>query len=291
MKHIFTVDVEDWHNAFAPNVFLGHTSFRRLEIGTRILLDLLEQRHVKATFFWLGSCAKQYPSLLKEVQSRGHEIGCHGYGRYAVYDMSRESFFKETAEALSVISDLTGEPVRIFRALNFTLRRDTFWALEMLISLGIEYDSSIFPMWHWSSGIPRYQDDIHKLQTPSGSIIEVPITKRSFAGLDIPATGGGYFRAYPYSLTRSNICHRESLSKPVVFYIHPWELDREHPRLAGLEFSKVLHYIGLQHAPQKLERLLREFSFGPLTEVASRSSLTLADQEIKDMAHLAIGNA
>jgi polysaccharide deacetylase family protein (PEP-CTERM system associated) len=286
MKHIFTVDVEDWYHAFPASVFKAHTSAHRLEVGMRVLLDLLEEYDVRATFFWLGTCARQYPTLLKEVKNRGHEIGCHGFGHDPIFTVSPQRFQSDITKALSIISDLTGESVKCFRAPNFSIRHDTFWALEILISLGIEYDSSILPLWHWKTGMFGYRDDIHKIETPSGSIMEVPITKRSFAGLDIPVTGGGYFRAYPYILSRSNIRQHERHDKPIVFYIHPWELDREHPRLAGIRFSKIVHYTGLQYVAERLHRLLREFSFGPLEEIAAGAGIAVADKEIGSLGHL-----
>lgn len=271
MKHIFTVDVEDWYHGFDPlySVPPPHTS--RLEIGMRYLLDMLEKFNTKATFFWLASEAEKYSALLRGTVAAGHEIGCHGLVHTPLYSLPPAKFLRDTSKALSIIENISGKQVRCYRAPYFSIRSDTWWALEILASLGIEFDSSILPMKHWRTGMPLEQDTIHSIQTPSGFITEVPITTRKIFHQRIPVSGGGYFRAYPYELTRRNIAHRALSDKPAVFYIHPWEFDPEHPKMSKGGFMKFTHYLQLESTRKKLYKLLEDHSFVPLMETAKQT--------------------
>ncbi len=271
MRHIFTVDVEDWYHGFPPDYSVPQPRVRRLESGMRFLLDSLEEAGVKATFFWLASEASLFPQLLRESLERGHEIGSHGLRHSPIFKMSPAAFSADTDQALSIISDITGSAVFCYRAPYFSINNNTFWALEILASFGITHDSSILPMRHWRTGMPEVRDHIQIISTPSGSITEVPITTRSFFGLQIPICGGGYFRAYPYKLSSANIKLRASFERPAVFYIHPWELDPHHPYVNQHTVIDRMHYLGLGKTQSKLKRLLRDHSFGPLIDIANES--------------------
>ena len=269
MQHIFTVDVEDWYHGFPPSFGLGIVSQKRLNKGMNILLDTLDEFKVKATFFWLASHAREYPTLLKDTFDRGHEIGCHGNDHIPIYEMSPARFSSDIHSALEILSQHIGNPISCFRAPYFSLRSDTLWAVEILIEHEILFDSSILPIRHWRTGIPDAKDEIHIIETQSGSLIEVPITTTSVAGKKLPTAGGGYFRAYPYWLTDRNISESEISGKPAVFYIHPWELDKDQPRINGHSIPKFMHYLGIEATYQKLRKLLHYHEFGPLMQIAS----------------------
>jgi polysaccharide deacetylase family protein (PEP-CTERM system associated) len=268
MQHIFTVDVEDWYDGFPPGYLQSSNYASRLEIGINFLLNALDQDKTKATFFWTGRQAKAYPSLLSETIARGHEIGVHSYEHRPVYLQNPKEFEEDTAKAIAVISDITGIGIYCYRAPYFSIREDTLWAFEILTSLGITHDSSILPMKHWRTGMPGVNRSIHQIHTQSGTIIEAPITTRKIFGLTIPVSGGGYFRVYPYELTKRNIADCQLKRTPAVFYIHPWEVDPVHPRLRGNGIRELMHYVGLKTSRRKLSRVLHAHSFGPLMKVA-----------------------
>lgn len=266
MKNIFTVDVEDWYQGFPPRVRLNGSPEKRLAYGMHRLLDLLDAQHVRATFFWLGECARDHPSLLQETARRGHEIGCHGYSHTSLFTHTPATFRLELARALETITSLTGKAVQCFRAPYFSIVKETWWALEILREHGILYDASIMPMVHWRTGIPGYNDRIGIVSTSAGNIIEAPVTVIRRFGKLLPTSGGGYFRLYSYDLTQKHIRHKNQLGQPAMFYIHPWELDPDQPPVT---FSPT-HYLGLTTTAQKLSALLTEQSFGPLMHICDQ---------------------
>jgi len=181
--------------------------------------------------------------------------------------MTRERMHEETRRARETIEAITGRPVTAYRAAYFSITRQSFWALEVLAELGFRYDSSIFPIRNWRYGIPDFAPRPQQIKTPSGTILELPLSVRELGPVKLPISGGAYFRLYPYALTRSNFYEAEQGGRPVVFYIHPWELDPDHPRVRFDWRARLTHYTNLRSTKPKLGRLLADFHFGPLGEV------------------------
>ncbi|MBD3882711.1 polysaccharide deacetylase family protein [Phormidium tenue FACHB-886] len=258
--HAFTVDVEDWYHG-AADLEVRTSSERRLCYGLGTLLDLLAEFQVKATFFWLGVAASENPHLVEQVAEAGHEIACHGWVHEPIYDMSPKRFREETQQAANVISDLAGQPVTAYRAPYFSITRKSLWALEILAELGFQYDSSIFPIHNWRYGIANFDPMPQQIITSAGSIYEIPLSVRRFLGSNMPVSGGAYFRLYPYAITRCNFLAAERRNQPVVFYIHPWELDLNHPDVPLTWKEKLTHSINARTTEQKLRRVLSEHSF------------------------------
>jgi len=231
IRHAFTVDVEDWYQGIPIAASAKASAERRLERGLTRLLDLLAARQCRATFFLLGPIAVEYPTLVRELAHAGHELGCHGWSHDLIYTMTPARFREETRRAATVIEDLTGQPVRAYRAAYFSITEPALWALDVLAELGFRYDSSIFPVRNWRYGIDGFDPSPQIVATPSGPIYEFPLSVRRIAGRNLPACGGAYFRLYPYWLTRSNIRAAQQQGRPAVFYLHPWELDPDHPRV------------------------------------------------------------
>ncbi len=267
MQHAFTVDVEDWYHGIPIAEARKATAERRLERGLERLLDLLAAHDVRATFFVLGPVVREHPALVRQIVAGGHELGCHGWSHEFVYAMTPDRFADETARAAAAISELCGVAVRAYRAAYFSITRQSMWALEVLAGLGFRYDSSIFPVRNWRYGIPDYDPRPQRIETARGPILELPISVRTFWGRNVPVSGGAYFRLYPYAFTRANFRACESAGRPVVFYLHPWELDPDHPHVEFAWKARLTHYARLRSVRARLDQLLCDFRFGTLGEV------------------------
>lgn len=266
VRHAFSVDVEDWFHGIPVDGRMKDAAAPRLERGLHVLLDLLGERSARATFFILGPLVTRHTAVLRRIAAEGHELGCHGWSHDLIYTMSPKRFAEETRQARDAIADLTGSPVKAFRAPYFSITRDSLWALEVLAELGFTYDSSIFPVRNWRYGIEDFSRDPVLMHTSAGPLWEFPISVMERYGQTIPVSGGAYFRLYPYSLTRANFKAQERLRRRVIFYLHPWELDPDHPQVSFAWRPRFTHYANLQSTRPKLVRLLREFSFGTIGE-------------------------
>lgn len=266
-RHAFTVDVEEWFEGVPLGGALRATAEPRLERGLEPLLALLEAAGVRGTFFVLGPLALSNPAIIRRIAAAGHEVGCHGWSHDLVYTMTPERFRDETRRARDAIAGCTGVPVLAYRAAYFSITQQSLWALDILAELGFRYDSSIFPVDNWRYGIPGFDPRPRNIETSHGAIAEWPISTRRVFGRNLPVSGGAYFRLYPFVLTCSNLLAAETARLPAVFYIHPWELDPEHPRVPFDWKARVTHYANLGSTEPRLLRLLEEFHFGPLGEL------------------------
>jgi UDP-GlcNAc:undecaprenyl-phosphate/decaprenyl-phosphate GlcNAc-1-phosphate transferase len=267
VRHAFSVDVEDWFHGIPMANTMKDAAPPRLERGLHVLLDLLAEHDARATFFILGPLVQKHPAVITRIAAEGHELGCHGWSHDLVYQMTPERFGEEARRSRDEISALTGCPVLAYRAPYFSITRDSMWALDVLADLGFKYDSSVFPVRNWRYGIADFNRDPVLLQTPSGPLWEFPISVMDRYGQTIPVSGGAYFRLYPYSLTRSNFRAQERVGRSVIFYLHPWELDPDHPQVSFAWRPRLTHYANLQSTRPKLVRLLRDFKFGSISDV------------------------
>lgn len=272
MKNAITVDLEDYYHVavFSDSISAQEWTSResRLERNTDRVLALLGRAGVKGTFFVLGWVAEHSPALVRLVAEQGHEIACHSYGHRRVYEMTPEEFRRDTQRAKCLIEDATGCAVRGYRAPSFSITQDSLWALDVLAELGFRYDSSIFPVVHFDYGIPDAPRFLHRRITPAGyEFAEFPPSTIRFAHTNAPIGGGAYLRMFPYRYTAwalERINMREG--HPAAIYLHPWELDPEQPRVNAPFSARLRQYFGLRSFEGKLERLLRDFAFGPMGE-------------------------
>ncbi len=266
MKNALSIDLEDWFCAY--NLRIGVEDWgkqeRRIGPNTRRILDVLDAHKTHATFFVLGWFAEHEPELVREIAARGHEIATHGYSHTLLTALTPDACRADLCRALDATRPLTRQPILGFRAPSFTVTSKTLWALDVLAEQAVKYDSSIFPLsYHPDYGIPDASLSIHK----RGEILEVPMSVARIAGKNIPCSGGGYFRMFPYAVTHWLLqqCNREG--RPVIFYVHPWEVDPGQPR-RKLSWSKSFrHYMNLDKTLSRLERLLDDFEFIPIREV------------------------
>lgn len=269
----FTVDVEDYFHvsALAPAISRESWATReyRAERNTERVLEVLAERGVRGTFFVLGWVAERSPGIVKRIAAAGHEIASHGFSHELIYLQAADAFRAETRRSKALLEDLTGEPVIGYRAASFSITRESLWALDVLIDLGFQYDSSVFPIRHDRYGIPGAAREPNTISAPSGRVIaEFPMAAAEYFGLQLPVSGGGYFRIFPYwlsraGLTRINVHHR----RPFVFYMHPWEIDPDQPRVRVGLVSRFRHYTNLDRFEARLKRLLGEFRFASMREV------------------------
>lgn len=262
-----TVDVEDYFhvgafkNIISPNDWNRWPS--RVENNTYRLLELFEEHSIEATFFVLGWVAERYPDLVRAISRRGHEIASHGYSHQLIFEQSPAVFREETLRAKAVLEDICGAEVSGYRAASYSITPRSLWALDILAETGFRWDSSIFPIHHDTYGMVASPRHPYQLITPSGhSLTEFPLSTARIAGVSLPAAGGGYFRQYPYWLSRYLLNKSGENNGARIFYLHPWEIDPQQPRVRGAGWkSNFRHYRNLDRCLPRLRRLCRDFAF------------------------------
>jgi polysaccharide deacetylase family protein (PEP-CTERM system associated) len=280
VRNALTVDVEDYFHVSAFEKIISrsqwHTLDSRVVRSTHRLLGLFERASVRATFFVLGWVAEHYPALVRDIQSAGHEIGCHGYWHRLVYQQTAEEFREDLCRARNILEDLTGDAVVAYRAPSFSITPRSLWAVDILIEEGFRFDSSIYPTIHDRYGFPGAPLWPHRILRPTAQIWEFPLPVHRFLGYPLPVGGGGYFRLYPYRFTRRELRAINAEGRPFVFYVHPWEVDPEQPRLHAGLINGWRHYLNLRRTEERLGWLLHDFPMGRLTELAGRSSMPIS---------------
>jgi len=273
MRNALTIDVEDYFHVsgFAGQIPPGQWDRHapRVERNTYRLLELLETHEVRATFFVLGWVADRFPQLVRDIHQAGHEVGSHSWGHQLIYRLTPSALRDDLRRARDQLQELIAQPVVSYRAPSFSITERSRWALEILVEEGFQFDSSIFPVRHDRYGMPGAPRQIHPIDTPAGRLWEFPLAVARVAGCSVPVGGGGYFRLYPYALTRRWLRAINGRSnRPFVFYIHPWEIDPDQPRLASApRLARLRHYVNLSTTEGKLRRLLHDFEFAPLADV------------------------
>jgi polysaccharide deacetylase family protein (PEP-CTERM system associated) len=279
MINALTFDVEEYFHAEAFTGVVRPEEWPALEsrvVGaTERLLDVLSEARTRATFFVLGWVAERYPSLVRAIHTRGHEVACHGYGHQMITRMSRAQFATDLERAKAAIEDAGGMAVIGYRAPTFSVVRETLWSLEILAEAGFRYDSSIFPIVHDRYGIPDAPRFPHR--RPAGTataIAEFPLSTVSRLRWRFPVAGGGYFRLLPYAVTAWALRQlNRKEQQPGIVYLHPWEVDPGQPRLPVDRLTQLRHSVNTRTTESKLRRLLRDFHFGPVREVLAGRGL------------------
>jgi polysaccharide deacetylase family protein (PEP-CTERM system associated) len=267
-----SVDVEDYFQVSAFDRVVSRASWGSLESrvdrNTKRLLDVFDEVGVRATFFVLGWIAGRSPELVRTIASRGHEIASHGYNHQLLYTLTPTQFREDVREAKAELEQTIGRPVIGFRAPSYSVTATSLWALDVLIEEGYLYDASIFPIHHDRYGIPDAARHPHMLRRPAGELVEVPASTVRVCRVNVPIAGGGYFRLLPYAWTKWGIRRVNRIERaPVVFYLHPWEIDPEQPRFDVPRLTRMRHYGGLARTSDRLRRLLKDFRFDSVASV------------------------
>ena len=290
IRNALTVDVEDYFHVSAFAKSINHTDWDnhplRVEKNTHRLLDLFDESQVKATFFVLGWVADRNRNLVKEIAERGHEVACHGYSHQLIYNQTPEVFREETTRSKALLEDIVQEPVIGYRAASYSITQDSLWALDILAEAGFVYDSSIFPVRHDRYGMPDAKETPHLLKTPQGhSLVEFPLSTAKIFKYKLPVAGGGYFRLYPYTLTKAGLRQINRRQQPFIFYLHPWEIDPDQPRVEASWFSRFRHYNNLDKCESRLQRLLSDFEFGTVRNVLNTLGLIDNSETFNSQSH------
>jgi polysaccharide deacetylase family protein (PEP-CTERM system associated) len=265
LRHIFTVDVEEYFqvHAFESSIsrFRWGSYPSRVEYSVGLLLDMLAKHNTCATFFTLGWIAHNHPHIIRRISDAGHEVASHGWWHQNISRLTRSEFRHDVRIAKQCLEDITGRPVLGFRAPSFSITPGKEWVFDELLNEGYGYDSSLFPINRPGYSTPGASPVPHLIERPNGHLMEFPLATTVWNGVRLPAAGGGYFRHLPYALTRRAFREHTEGNIPGVFYIHPWELDPEQPRLRGTLCSTLRHYRGLRSTGKRLGWLLNEFKF------------------------------
>jgi polysaccharide deacetylase family protein (PEP-CTERM system associated) len=264
-SHFFTVDVEEHFQVSAFEGLIERESWEsqpsRVERNVERALQLLDDAGATATFFTLGWVAARHPALIRRITACGHEIASHGMTHRRVYHLSAAEFRDELRTSKQLLEETSGTRVNGFRAPNFSILPRSEWAFEVLVEEGYRYDSSRFPIRRIDYGSPDAPRGVHVIKCASGSLLEFPLATLKAFGTRIPAAGAAYLRHFPYQIVRRAFAQYERRGEPGVFYIHPWELDPEQPRVDAPLLTRWRHYTGLSRTVARVSRLLREFRF------------------------------
>lgn len=272
----FSVDVEDYFHVVAFERVIPRESWddlpARVEANTLRLLDLCARHGVRGTFFVLGWVAERWPSLVRAIRDAGHELGTHGQDHRRVTTLTPRELRDDVRRSKRTIEDVSGEEVIGYRAPNYSIVRETLWAMDVLLEEGFRYDSSIFPIRHDRYGIPDFPRFPHPVRGGNGAggltLQEFPISTLRLAGMNFPFVGGGYLRHFPFRFIRWGMRHlNQSERRPAMVYVHPWEIDPGQPRQQVGPLTRLRHYRNLDLTEDRLGRLFSEFRFGTTREV------------------------
>ena len=266
-----TVDVEDYFHVSAFDQVISPEDWDsinlRVENNTNRLIDLFNHHGAKATFFTLGWVAERCPHLIKRIVDEGHELGSHGSNHRRNTLMSKDQVFEDIRKSKDILEQTSGKAVKGYRAPSFSIDTSNEYVFDMLVELGFHYSSSTYPISHDLYGVPHWPRFAHKRQE---GIVEIPVpTLRTPKGHNKGIGGGGYFRLYPYWLSKRRIdAFIKENDHPYNFYFHPWEIDADQPRIDNAPFkSKLRHYVNLHAMEGKLEKLLKDYNWSTMQDV------------------------
>jgi polysaccharide deacetylase family protein (PEP-CTERM system associated) len=275
-----SIDVEDYFHVSVFDGIVPRSEWARMESrvcrNTDRLLAMFAEFGVRSTFFVLGWVAERHPDLVRRIADAGHEIASHGYAHRLIYDQTPTAFRDDVRRAKRLLEDAGGRKVVGYRAPSYSITPRSLWALDVLLEEGYQYDSSIFPIRHDRYGIPVSGRKPYFIQRTRGTLVEVPGSTTKVGPLNLPVAGGGYFRILPYWWTRWGIARvNERERRPAIFYLHPWEIDPEQPRLPAGRLSRFRHYRNLEDTEARMRQLLTDFKFDALETVVAQTRLAM----------------
>jgi polysaccharide deacetylase family protein (PEP-CTERM system associated) len=262
-KCIFSVDVEDWFHILdlpsTPGLSTWDSLPSRVESNFRRLLEIFSEAQVHVTCFFLGWVAQRFPHLVREADRSGHEVASHGYAHRLIYEMTPQEFYEDAFTSKRIIEDIVGHPIWGYRASGFSVTERTPWFFDKLMEAGYRYDSSVFPAPRGHGGLKNGHYAPYWVGGSVEGLIEFPITVIKVLGKPVCFSGGGYLRLFPFSLIKRMVFHLLEQDRPVIFYVHPREIDPHHPRLPMGLRRRFKCYFNLKTAESKIRRVLSAF--------------------------------
>jgi polysaccharide deacetylase family protein (PEP-CTERM system associated) len=272
IRNAMTIDVEDYFqvSAFAPHISKEHwpTLPCRVEKNVDRILFLLDQSGVKATFFTLGWIAERYPEMVKRIVSEGHELASHGYSHQRASEQTESEFYDDVSQSKALLEQISGQVVLGYRAPSFSIGSNNLWALDVLLNAGYKYSSSIYPIKHDHYGMPNAPRFAFYPNGKDG-LLELPITTLRIMQRNFPAGGGGYFRLFPYQISRWLLKQvNQNDQQSAIFYFHPWELDPDQPKQKNIGFkTRFRHYVNLDRTENRLKALTKDFLWDRMDKI------------------------
>lgn len=270
-----TVDVEEHFQVSAFESRIERDEWRNHESRVRRNVDrimgIFDDAGVKATFFTLGCVAERVPDLIRRIADEGHELASHGYDHKRVTSLTAEEFLADISRTKDLLEQIGGTQVLGYRAPSFSIGAKTPWAHDLLQEAGHSYSSSIYPIKHDHYGFPSAPR--FPFRHRPGGLLELPLTTAIAGGRNLPGAGGGYFRLLPtaYSHWAINFVNKEQM--PALFYFHPWEIDPDQPRVAGIPATtRFRHYVNLGRFERRLKKVLAAFSWGRVDRLLPSTS-------------------
>lgn len=268
MKNLLTFDIEEWSDVNYPGIDFSKIDRQKsnLENEVREILTLCQRFGVKATFFILGKAIVKKPHLVKIIQNQGHEIASHGFEHKLVYNLSPREFKEDLEKSLALLESITGEKILGYRAPSWSIKKETSWVYPILAELGLKYSASVFPIKTFLYGIPDAPRFPYLVKIPNQNkeILEIPTSTFKLFNKNIPFSGGFYFRLLPAWLIKYGFRQIKKEKKPVITYFHPREIDASLPKLKLPLKAYLIHSFGLARTRNKLEEILKSFSFGTI---------------------------
>jgi polysaccharide deacetylase family protein (PEP-CTERM system associated) len=277
MNVILSIDVEDWFHILdvksAPSFGEWNSVSSLVEQNFLRMLDILDERKAVATCFILGWVAERYPDLVLEAKKRGHEIASHGYSHRLVYEMAEEEFYSDAVKSKHIIEDIIGHRVLGYRSSGFSVTERTPWFFDKLIEAGYFYDSSIFPARRQHGGIRSVQYAPYLVTRGNKRIFEFPITVKRVLGVPVCFFGGGYLRIFPSLIISKMTRQVLKEGRPVIIYVHPREIDPEHPRLEMGIIRRFKSYVNLHTTEGKIRCIIEEFKCGSFEQYLTEHTI------------------
>lgn len=272
IRNALTIDVEDYFQVSAFAQYIPRSSWDnlpcRVERNIDRILMLLDEHKIRATFFTLGWIAERYPAMVKRIVENDHELASHGYAHHRVTELSRKQFYDDITRSKALLENIGNQSVWGYRAPSFSIRGDNLWALECLEEAGYRYSSSVYPVKHDHYGMPDAPRFAFNPENAPG-LLELPVTTVRLFGRNFPAGGGGYFRLFPYVISRWFLQRVNMIDlQPAIFYFHPWEIDPDQPRQTGINFkTHFRHYLNLGRMEKRLNALTQHFEWGRMDQI------------------------
>jgi polysaccharide deacetylase family protein (PEP-CTERM system associated) len=261
--NILTFDIEEWFHILDNETTKTSNEWSlyesRIHMNMNRILHVLKEHKQKATFFCLGWIARKYPEIIRELVNEGYEIGSHGDMHQLAYEQTPDEFRKDVEKSIKTLEDVSGQKIKYYRAPGFSIKEENAWAFKVLAEYGIEVDCSVFPAPRAHGGFPSYSSPVPSLVSYENvQLKELPISYATVLGRPVIFSGGGYFRLFPYALTK----RYTAASAYLMSYLHPRDFDATQPMIAGLSLSKKFKsYVGIPGAMEKFERWISEFGF------------------------------